>query len=163
MTWTNKLFNILLLNSLSGGMIYGIWLLVKKYLSAKKKIKYIYPLLWVVIVSFCFPFMYLYLQISVMIPGEPGWTYGILFVRTPFIYWTQCIIGAIWIVGVLLETYLYVREYRKFLKILKGNIPCLELEEKKNRIQRELAIKQKIKIYQNYAVDSPIVKGIFVK
>lgn len=36
MTWTNKLFNILLLNSLSGGMIYGIWLLVKKYLSAKK-------------------------------------------------------------------------------------------------------------------------------
>lgn len=37
MTWTNKLFNILLLNSLSGGMIYGIWLLVKKYLSAKKK------------------------------------------------------------------------------------------------------------------------------
>lgn len=163
MTWTNKLFNILLLNSLSGGMIYGIWLLVKKYLSAKKKIKYIYPLLWVVIVSFCFPFMYLYLQISVMIPGEPGWTSGILFVRTPSIYWAQCIIGAIWIGGVLLETYLYVREYRKFLKILKGNIPCLELEEKKNRIQRELAIKQKIKIYQNYAVDSPIVKGIFVK
>ena len=122
----------MLLNSLSGGMIYGIWLLVKKYLSAKKKIKYIYPLLWVVIVSFCFPFMYLYLQISVMIPGEPGWTSGILFVRTPSIYWAQCIIGAIWIGGVLLETYLYVREYRKFLKILKGNIPCLELEEKKN-------------------------------
>ena len=109
MTWTNKLYNILLLNSLSGGMIYGI-----------------------------------------------------LFVRTRFIYWTQCVIGAIWIVGVLLETYLYVREYRKFLKILKGNIPCLELEEKKNRIQKELAIKQKIKIYQNYAIDSPIVKGIFV-
>ena len=85
MRWTNELFYILFLNSITGAIAYGFWSVLKKNMARRKKLKYIYPMLGIVEAFFIFPIMYSYLKISTHVPGSHGAYYGTLFLRTPFI------------------------------------------------------------------------------
>ena len=159
MRWTNELFYILFLNSITGAIAYGFWSVLKKNMARRKKLKYIYPMLGIVEAFFIFPIMYLYLKISTHVPGSHGAYYGTLFLRTPFIYNVQCVIAGIWIVGAVWNLAKYVVQYLKFQKVLEKSV-CFRLPEtEKNEIIQKLGIKGNVELYQNYAVTSPIVVG----
>ena len=114
MRWTNELFYILFLNSITGAIAYGFWSVLKKNMAWRKKLKYIYPMLGIVEAFFIFPIMYSYLKISTHVPGSHGAYYGTLFLRTPFIYNVQCVIAGIWIVGAVWNLAKYAFQYLKF-------------------------------------------------
>ena len=159
MRWTNELFYILFLNSITGAIAYGFWSVLKKNMARRKKLKYIYPMLGIVEAFFIFPIMYLYLKISTHVPGSHGAYYGTLFLRTPFIYNVQCVIAGIWIVGAVWNLAKYVVQYLKFQKVLEKSVRFRLPETEKNEIIQKLGIKGNVELYQNYAVTSPIVVG----
>ena len=159
MRWTNELFYILFLNSITGAIAYGFWSVLKKNMARRKKLKYIYPMLGIVEAFFIFPIMYSYLKISTHVPGSHGAYYGTLFLRTPFIYNVQCVIAGIWIVGVVWNLAKYVVQYLKFQKVLEKSVRFRLPETEKNKIIQELGMKGNVELYQNYAVTSPIVIG----
>ena len=159
MRWTNELFYILFLNSITGAIAYGFWSVLKKNMARRKKLKYIYPMLGIVEAFFIFPIMYIYLKISTHVPGSHGAYYGTLFLRTPFIYNVQCVIAGIWIVGAVWNLAKYVVQYLKFQKVLEKSVSFRLPETEKNKIIQELGMKGNVELYQNYAVTSPIVIG----
>ena len=159
MRWTNELFYILFLNSITGAIAYGFWSVLKKNMARRKKLKYIYPMLGIVEAFFIFPIMYSYLKISTHVPGSHGAYYGTLFLRTPFIYNVQCVIVGIWIVGAVWNLAKYVVQYLKFQKVLEKSVRFRLPETEKNKIIQELGMKGNVELYQNYAVTSPIVIG----
>ena len=159
MRWTNELFYILLLNSITGAIAYGFWSVLKKNMARRKKLKYIYPMLGIVEAFFIFPIMYSYLKISTHVPESHGAYYGTLFLRTPFIYNVQCVIAGIWIVGAVWNLAKYAFQYLKFQKVLEKSVSFRLPETEKNKIIQELGMKGNVELYQNYAVTSPIVIG----
>ena len=70
MRWTNELFYILFLNSITGAIAYGFWSVLKKNMAWRKKLKYIYPMLGIVEAFFIFPIL-LFPQIPVQ-SGSTG-------------------------------------------------------------------------------------------
>ena len=159
MRWSNEMFYVLLLNSFTGAVAYIFWIALKKQMEKHKKLKYIYPMLGIVELFFLIPVMIIYLKITTHVPGTIGAYYGKLFLRTPVIYALQCVIAGIWILGVIFNLGNYGLEYMKFRQILKKNIVYSQPRKEKDRIQKELGIKETVEIYQNYSVPSPIVVG----
>ena len=159
MRWSNEMFYVLLLNSFTGAVAYIFWIALKKQMEKHKKLKYIYPMLGIVELFFLIPVMIIYLKITTHVPGTIGAYYGKLFLRTPVIYALQCVIAGIWILGVIFNLGNYGLEYMKFRQVLKKNIVYPQPGKEKDRIQKELGIKETVEIYQNYSVPSPIVVG----
>ena len=159
MRWSNEMFYVLLLNSFTGAVAYIFWIALKKQMEKRKKLKYIYPMLGIVELFFLIPVMIIYLKITTHVPGTIGAYYGKLFLRTPVIYALQCVIAGIWILGVIFNLGNYGLEYMKFRQVLKKNIAYPQPRKEKDRIQKELGIKETVEIYQNYSVPSPIVVG----
>ena len=159
MRWSNEMFYVLLLNSFTGAVAYIFWIALKKQMEKHKKLKYIYPMLGIVELFFLIPVMIIYLKITTHVPGTIGAYYGKLFLRTPVIYALQCVIAGIWILGVIFNLGNYGLEYMKFRQVLKKNIAYPQPRKEKDRIQKELGIKETVEIYQNYSVPSPIVVG----
>ena len=159
MRWSNEMFYVLLLNSFTGAVAYIFWIALKKQMEKRKKLKYIYPMLGIVELFFLIPVMIIYLKITTHVPGTIGAYYGKLFLRTPVIYALQCVIAGIWILGVIFNLGNYGLEYMKFRQVLKKNIVYPQPGKEKDRIQKELGIKETVEIYQNYSVPSPIVVG----
>ena len=159
MRWSNEMFYVLLLNSFTGAVAYIFWIALKKQMEKHKKLKYIYPMLGIVELFFLIPVMIIYLKITTHVPGTIGAYYGKLFLRTPVIYALQCVIAGIWILGVIFNLGNYGLEYMKFRQVLKKNIVYSQPRKEKDRIQKELGIKETVEIYQNYSVPSPIVVG----
>ena len=159
MRWSNEMFYVLLLNSFTGAVAYIFWIALKKQMEKHKKLKYIYPMLGIVELFFLIPVMIIYLKITTHVPGTIGAYYGKLFLRTPVIYALQCVIAGIWILGVIFNLGNYGLEYMKFRQVLKKNIVYPQPRKEKDRIQKELGIKETVEIYQNYSVPSPIVVG----
>lgn len=159
MRWSNEMFYVLLLNSFTGAVAYIFWIALKKQMEKRKKLKYIYPMLGIVELFFLIPVMIIYLKITTHVPGTIGAYYGKLFLRTPVIYALQCVIAGIWILGVIFNLGNYGLEYMKFRQVLKKNIVYPQPRKEKDRIQKELGIKETVEIYQNYSVPSPIVVG----
>lgn len=164
MSWMNSAFYILLLTSVSGSIVFGLWLLWEKFLERRQLLRCVFSLLYVVAAFFAIPVVYIVLKVS-MTDYEKGIVYGILFTPTPLIRMIQCIVALVWIVGAVIYIRNYIKEYRAFLTIMKKNLFIVEpsVLAQKNRVQKRLGISKDIKVAMNYGVKVPVVCGWFHK
>lgn len=165
MNWMNEAFYLMLLTSITGSIAYLVWLLLKTWMERKKKLWYVLPMLTVVLPFFAVPVVYLQLKISSWMGASEGASHGILFVRTPLIYNIQCVAGAIWVIGIIVNAGIYLYRAWKLNRVVKKfNYPADDgIWDLEKKIVKELKIKDNIIVCQNITVPSPLVLGIFTK
>lgn len=163
MSWMSDAFCALLLTSVTGSIAYLAWELIKVWMDRQKKLRFIYPILIGVLPFFLVPVVYLYLKVQTGI--LTGMTTGTLFMRTPAIHTIQSTVGAIWLTGFSLSLCVYLFRFLiLYFKLYRKNLTAEEsIVRVKERIIKELGIKENVAVYQNYAAPAPMVTGLFKK
>lgn len=148
---------------LGGTIACGLWFSAAFVMNRRKKLRFVYPMLGIVLLFFYVPIIFLELRFTMNVPGNTKWYYGSLLSSTPFIREIQAAVAVVWLAGAVFSLGRYFLEYRGFRRILNRSIAYRQPEKRMLEIQRELGIREKIEVQQNYAVTSPIVVGSFRK
>lgn len=165
MNWTNDVFYVCVLTSVTGSIAYLVWRLIRVWMEKHKKLRFVYPILAGVLPFFLLPIVYFHLRIKCQY-GLPGATNrGILFLRTPLIYEFQRVFTIVWIAGIVLNIVHYVNSACGLEKVIRKTcfVPDVRFLRWKARIEKELEITKKVNLYQSYSIHAPVVTGIFKK
>ncbi len=110
MVWINRIFFILLLNSISGGFAYIIWKIISLVLEKYGMISTTYRLLKIVIVFFFLPVTYIFLRLRSIYDVTYMW----LMPQMDF----HIKIGYVaWFIGMVVFAVLYAIRYGKFIRM----------------------------------------------
>lgn len=159
MTLLIECFWFLVLNMLTGTVAFFIWKVVSRLKKWRRQIKFLHHLLWIVALAWMFPILFLIWMIQ-----ENVYTVH----WSNMFEWNQTIrkilagIGAVWLIGCLLQFITFCFRVRFLSKQRKESTLCqgksLELFQ---IVYEQLHIKKKVKLYYNPRVVSPMTVGIF--
>ena len=148
----------LLLTTLTGSLVFGLWYGVGRKLEKRGYINFLYVPLRIVPVFFLFPIVYLILQVQVQ-SGKWG---GVLFFRTPLLKGICQGLAVIWMAGVVGLAFRVWRECRKETNRLKGQLPVKrEVREIFVNVCRLCRVNPKrVQVVQSYGAAGPCLCGI---
>lgn len=159
----NFFFFIILLNSLTGTIVYFLCRLLAKIAERFGAVRVIYPLYRMVEIFYIVPICFLFnrFRFHFYLNVRTG-TIGDFFLGNPIIYIVVAIISIIWLIGVIGIVLNYTRKYRRFHWIKQKNIPFFNEVYKKILKSCYPRINWKMtKLCTNFLLKSPCVMGTF--
>lgn len=155
-----KLEMLLLLNVLTGSILYTIWHISARILSKHQTVQYLYYGLKLVILSFLVPFMYVCLYLHFR-HSDGSWE-GYFMEGTPAISRFSIWAGIIWAAGALAAAVRYGRRLYLEWKVRKScrrenGDAALVLE----KLCRHMKIRKQITIFRGTENFSPSIGGLF--
>lgn len=164
MNWTINVWCMLLLTSISGVLVFGIWKVCTWQMERRKKLRLIYPMQGIVEFFFLFPLVYISLELWRYRAGE-GTIIGRVFCETIQIEILCRVFIVIWIIGVIFQigNYAWKLWYMKCM-LQKSCVDSeKEIEKLAEEVRKNLKVNQKVRVCRSYMVRAPMVTGIFRK
>lgn len=159
----NEICYVILFSTLAGTVSYLIWKKLACKLQEKNKLKCIYPMLLVTVGFYLIPVFYLVIKLLLNF-NKQNLSFESLFLWTPSIQYSRTPVVAVWVIGMVISTIYLARDNMKVNKHLISIFPAEpEVIERKDKIAKELGLRQNISVYRGYGVSSPIVSGVFQK
>ncbi len=155
-----ELYSMILFSTLSDTASYLIWRMLAPGMTEKKKLRYVYPMLAVVMAFFLVPILQIWFRYLYIVDGHR--MKGTLFLWTPFIFEVRFVLLMIWLVGAVINIGVYFYRLTGMRRLVTRSIIPAEKEliRQKDRLAAELHLHQKINVYKSYSVSSPIVIGL---
>ncbi len=151
MIWTINIMLLLLLTTVTGSILLGIWYWIGRIMERIGYINILHQMLYLVLLFFLFPMAYLFIYYFY---NSDSPKVGSLFLQTPLLLKVSYVFCVFWILGVCCMGGKYIYELRKLYRRNKTCFPC-ESHKKElfDEICRLLNIqKEKIHLYQSYSV-----------
>lgn len=160
MGWTIKLMYAVILTSMAGGILFGIWYLTAKMLAKIGYVRITYLLLKLLLVLWCVPFVYVIVKYDndTLENGR-----GFLMAYTPIINIISYIFVFAWLIFVTVRLFLYLINIYYMYKRVFNSFECeIQAESIFEKVCKELNIKSKaVSVKQSYSEAVPICCGIF--
>lgn len=159
----NEICYVVLFSTLAGTVAYLIWKRLACKLQENNKLKYVYPMLLVTVGFYLISVFYLVIKLFLYF-NKQNLSFESLFLWTPSIQYSRAPIVAVWVIGMVIFTIHLACDNMQVNKHLISIFPAEpEVIERKDKIAKELGIRQNISVYRGYGVSSPIVIGVFQK
>lgn len=157
-------YYIIVFSTISGSISYLIWKIFEMKLSKKKRFKYLYHMLLLVAAFYLLPFFYLGIR-ALIILQQKNLKKELLYLWIPRIAEVRTILAFFWLCGVIWSMQNAFHKLKGMVKLRVMNVLPAEKElvQLKNKIVKELGIRQEIDICRSYSVISPMVIGIVKK
>lgn len=160
MDWTTRLAIILVLTTLTGSAMYGIWLGVGKLLERIGLVNIIYVMLKVCLIFWFVPFAYIFLFLS----GVPHSLWGgFLFFNTPTLQVVCKILVWTWIVAVIYYMFRYVCDVLFLRAKYRDMMECDDKQKQIfSQVCKELGVSEKrLKLVRDPGDGGPKIAGVF--
>lgn len=161
MSWTINFMVLMLLTTVTGSILLGIWYWIGQILECAGYINILHQMLYVVILFFLFPLAYLFIYDSYNSDLSGA---GSLFLQTPLLLKVSYVFCGVWFLGVCCTGGKYIHELQKLHRRNKTCFPCeIQKREVFDEVCRFLNIKKgKVQLYQNYFVHISEFSGLWI-
>lgn len=155
----DKLAACVLLSTLAGSLIYGMWCLFVRYFREECYLRAAYMSLHVVTAVFTVLVLFgLVLSGYISsLPGDSWWT-----METPVTWVIQQCLAWVWLFGAIYRLYVYLighyRRYRLLKQMMSGDLHMNKILEE---VVSSMGIKRRVKLVQSYAILTAELSGFF--
>lgn len=159
MALINFCIYVVLLTGLTGSIWTGIWLVICRIFRNKGNVQLLYKLLKVAMTGYFIPFLFVGKVLGLHLTNK---TNSFLFVQSPKIQVIFIIAFYIWVLGVLIQGIVHVKNWKMFSDIRKNRVPVRKDEQKLvDDLRVQLGIRMPVRAYNGYAAVVPFIYGVF--
>lgn len=158
MNWISCIVYALVLTTLTGSVWTVFWCIICGLLKSGGNTGWGYRLLKLAMTGYMLPVLFLLLMADYQLSDSMT---GFLFQTTPDIETVLRIVFAVWLVGLLVCSLVFISKRMLFHKICKNHLPVSrDVTAMVRRLCREWNINKPVRVCQGYPVMVPFISGI---